>query len=215
MFETMLFCLWGIGGYLLGSVPFGLVLCYLAGYGDIRKIGSGNIGATNVLRTGNKWLALLTLVLDASKAGIIAWLALKYAVMKPMMICGWVVDGNVLAAMIAGSMAVIGHNFPIWLKFKGGKGVASAFGFVLVTQPVIASALLGVWLVMAVLFRYSSLAAICAALSLPIFAFFYAEPVYTAFYSMLALLVLARHHANICRLFRGEESKIHFKKQDK
>ena len=81
MFETMLFCLWGIGGYLLGSVPFGLVLCYLAGYGDIRKIGSGNIGATNVLRTGNKWLALLTLVLDASKAGIIAWLALKYAVM--------------------------------------------------------------------------------------------------------------------------------------
>ena len=83
MTDTLLFLLWGIGGYILGSIPFGLVLCYLAGYGDIRKIGSGNIGATNVLRTGNKWLALLTVILDASKAGLIAWLALRFVMPKP------------------------------------------------------------------------------------------------------------------------------------
>ena len=215
MSETAVFVLWGIGGYLLGSIPFGLVLCYLAGYGDIRKIGSGNIGATNVLRTGNKWLALLTVVLDASKAGVAAWAALKLTDAKPIMLCGWVIYTNILAALIAGSLAIIGHNFPVWLKFKGGKGVASAFGFILVTQPVIALALLGIWLVMAVLFRYSSLAAITAALSVPLISFFYADPVYTVFYSALALLVLIRHHANIRRLLRGEESKIHLKKQDK
>lgn len=215
MSETMLLSLWGIGGYLLGSVPFGLVLCYLAGYGDIRKIGSGNIGATNVLRTGNKWLALLTVLLDASKAGLAAWLALKLTAPTPFMIGGWIVYGNVLAALVSGSMAIVGHNFPVWLKFRGGKGVASAFGFILVTQPMIALALLVVWLVMAILFRYSSLAAICAALSLPVFAFFYVEPVYTVFDSALALLVLVRHHANIRRLAKGEESKIRFKKQEK
>ena len=213
MSETAVFVLWGIGGYLLGSIPFGLVLCYLAGYGDIRKIGSGNIGATNVLRTGNKWLALLTVVLDASKAGVVAWAALKLTDAKPIMLCGWVIYTNILAALIAGSLAIIGHNFPVWLKFKGGKGVASAFGFILVTQPVIALALLGIWLVMAVLFRYSSLAAITAALSVPLISFFYADPVYTVFYSVLALLILIRHHANIRRLLKGEESKIHFKKQ--
>ncbi len=215
MSETMIFGLWGIGGYLLGSIPFGLVLCYLAGYGDIRKIGSGNIGATNVLRTGNKWLALLTVILDASKAGLVAWLAFKLVTPHPIMILGIATYTNVAAELLAGAMAIIGHNFPIWLKFRGGKGVASAFGFILVTKPLIALSLLFIWIVTACIFKYSSLAAIVAALSLPLITFFYAEPMYFMVYSALVVLVLARHHANIARLLKGEESKIHFKKQDK
>lgn len=215
MSQELSFALWGIGGYLLGSIPFGLVLCYLAGYGDIRKIGSGNIGATNVLRTGNKWLALLTLVLDASKAGIIAASALKFMPTEDISLFGFTTQANVLAAMIAGSAAIIGHNFPVWLKFKGGKGVASAFGFILVTQPVIALSAFGIWLLMAFAFRYSSLSAITAAVAVPVITFFYAAPVYTLFYTALVILVLIRHHANISRLLKGEESKIKFKKQDK
>ena len=210
-----IFILCAIGGYLLGSIPFGLVLTRLAGYGDIRKIGSGNIGATNVLRTGNKWLALLTVLLDASKAGFAAWLAYKFVTPKPMMFMNFVVQTNVLASLIAGSAAIIGHNFPIWLKFKGGKGVASALGFILATQPFVALSALGVWLVMAFTFKYSSLSAITAALAVPFIAFFYCEPVYTIFFSALALLVLIRHHANIARLIKGQESKISFKKKAK
>ncbi len=215
MSNDLIYTIWGIAGYLLGSIPFGLVLCYLAGYGDIRKIGSGNIGATNVLRTGNKLLALLTLLLDAFKAGIIAWLAYKFAPNKPIIFLGLVSNLNNLASLVAGSMAIVGHNFPIWLKFKGGKGVASAFGFILITQPLIALSALAIWLIMAFTFKYSSLAAIVAALATPIITFFYASPVYTIFYSALVILVLARHHANIVRLIKGEESKIKLKKQEK
>ena len=215
MSDNLIFVFWGIGGYLLGSIPFGLVLCYLAGYGDIRKIGSHSIGATNVLRTGNKWLAHLTVHLDASKAGIAAWLAYKFVEPKPAMFCGLITYTNVLASLIAGSMAIIGHSFPIWLKFKGGKGVASAFGFILLTQPMIALAALFIWLIMAFTFRYSSLSAIVAALAVPLITFFYAPPIYTIFYSALVVLVLIRHHANIGRLIKGEESKIHLKKQEK
>ncbi len=204
----------GIGGYLLGSIPFGLVLCLLAGYGDIRKIGSGNIGATNVLRTGNKWLALLTVILDASKAGVAAWLAYKFVRPEAVIVFGLATYLNVLASLIAGSMAIIGHNFPIWLKFKGGKGVASAFGFILVTQPMIALAALAIWLVMAFTFKYSSLSAIVAAFAVPVITFFYAQPIYTIFYTALVVLVLVRHHANFARLFKGQESKISFKKKD-
>ncbi len=212
MSDEFIYTLWGIGGYLLGSIPFGLVLCYLAGYGDIRKIGSGNIGATNVLRTGNKLLAILTLLLDAFKAGIAAWLAHKLVSDKPVMFLGWMTNSNVLASLIAGSMAIIGHNFPIWLRFKGGKGVASAFGFILITQPIIALSALAIWLAMAFAFKYSSLAAIIAAIMTPFITFFYANPVYTIFYTALVILVLIRHHSNIGRLLKGEESKIKLKK---
>lgn len=215
MSEGLMFFCFGIGGYLLGSIPFGLVLCYLAGYGDIRKIGSGNIGATNVLRTGNKWLALLTVILDASKAGVVAWLAFRLVAVKPIMFCGIATYTNVLASLLAGALAIIGHNFPIWLKFKGGKGVASAFGFILATKPFIALSVLLIWIVTASIFKYSSLAAIVAAILLPVITFFYAEPIYTIVYSALVVLVLVRHHANIKRLLNGEESKIHFKKQGK
>ena len=215
MSDSLIFSFWGIGGYLLGSIPFGLVLCYIAGYGDIRKIGSGNIGATNVLRTGNKWLALLTVLLDASKAGLIAFLAYKFITPKPIIFMGLATYTNILGSLVAGSLAIIGHNFPIWLKFKGGKGVASAFGFILATQPYIALAALGVWLVMAFVFKYSSLSAITASVAMPFISFFYCDPVYTIFYTALALLVLVRHHANIVRLAKGEESKIKLRKQDK
>lgn len=151
MTETFIICI--IGGYLLGSVPFGLVVTRLAGLGDIRKIGSGNIGATNVLRTGRKDLALLTVLLDASKAGFAAWLALRFVPAEDMFFAGIFTSTNLVAALYAGTAAIIGHNFPVWLKFKGGKGVASTFGFILVINPAIALMALATWLVFAFLFK--------------------------------------------------------------
>ena len=209
---TLILC--ALGGYLAGSIPFGLVLCYLAGYGDIRKIGSHNIGATNVLRTGNKWLALLTVVLDALKAGLAAFTAYKLLPNIPVMhLWGANAPFNVVGSLIAGTFGVLGHNFPIWLKFKGGKGVASAFGFILLTQPCVALIALGIWLLMAFTFRYSSLSALTAAAAMPLIAYFMCPPIYAVFYSALALLIIIRHHANIARLLKGEESKISFKKK--
>lgn len=203
-----------LGGYLAGSIPFGLVLCYLAGYGDIRKIGSHNIGATNVLRTGNKWLALLTVILDAFKAGLAAFAAYKLLPTTPEInLFGISAPLNVIGSLIAGTCGVLGHNFPIWLKFKGGKGVASAFGFILMTQPYVALIALGIWLFMAFTFRYSSLSALTAAVAMPVVAWFMCPPIYAAFYTALAVLVIFRHHANIARLLKGEESKISFKKK--
>lgn len=206
------FSLWAGIGYLLGSIPFGLVLCFLAGYGDIRKIGSGNIGATNVLRTGNKTLALLTIVLDASKAGIAAYLAYTLVDVLPYRIFGIETTTNTMAGLIAGSMGVIGHNFPLWLKFKGGKGVASTFGFILVTSPVVALADFITWIVVAFTSKYSSLSALTAAVLTPVYAFFWADKIHVVFYGAIALLVIVRHHANIKRLLKGEESKIKLKK---
>ncbi len=203
-----------LGGYLAGSIPFGLVLCYLFGYGDIRKIGSGNIGATNVLRTGNKWLALLTVILDALKAGLAAYVAYKVVPTTPIIsFLGIPAPLNVVASLVAGTCGVLGHNFPIWLKFKGGKGVASAFGFILLTQPLVAMVAFGIWLLMAFTFRYSSLSALTAAAAMPVIAYFMCPPIYAIFYSALALLVIVRHHANIARLLKGQESKISFKKK--
>ena len=207
------FILAAIGGYLLGSIPFGLVLTKICGLGDIRKIGSGNIGATNVLRTGRKDLALLTVILDASKAGIAALIAQAYAPEGFCSILGFISTVPVVSGLIAGVMGVIGHNFPIWLKFKGGKGVASGFGFIVATQAQLGLIALGVWLITAFTTRYSSLSAILACLSVPVFAFFMSDPVHAIFYSAIALLVLIRHHANIVRLYKGTESKISFKKK--
>ncbi len=213
MFNDTIFALWGICGYLIGSIPFGLLLCLAFGYGDIRKSGSGNIGATNVLRVSkNKLLALLTVLFDASKAGIIAYVAMKVISPKPAVFCGIVTQLNVLVALISGTMAIIGHNFPIWLKFKGGKGVASSFGLILATAPLTALAAFIVWIVTAIIFRYSSLAAIVAALSTPLISFFANDLIYTVFIAFLSLLLLIRHHANFARLIKGEESKISFSK---
>ncbi len=208
---SLLWC--AAGGYLAGSVPFGLVLCYIWGYGDIRKIGSGNIGATNVLRTGNKFLALLTVLLDAFKAGLAAYIASKFLPNENISVCGYDVSLNQFGALLAGTCGVLGHNFPIWLKFKGGKGVSSAFGMILFTQWQLALIALAVWLVMAFTFRYSSLSALTAAAAVPVFAYFLCPPVYAFFYTAIALLVIIRHHANIARLLKGEESKINLKKK--
>ena len=210
---TTVFIFCALGGYFLGSIPFGLVITRLAGLGDIRKIGSGNIGATNVLRTGHWGLALLTVICDASKAGVAALIAAHCVSGEDLFFCGLLTNTSVLGGLIAGTAAIIGHNFPVWLKFKGGKGVASAFGFFLATSPTVAGIALLTWLTVAFTTHYSSLSAITAAVVVPVFAFFLVSPVNTLFYSLIALLVLFRHHGNIARLIKGEESKISFKKK--
>ena len=203
MSTTLIYIICALFGYIIGSVPFGLILTKLAGYGDIRKIRSGNIGATNVLRTGNKTLALLTVLCDASKAGIAA-------IVARCLLNG---DVAITSSLLAGAFGVLGHNFPIWLKFKGGKGVASTFGFILATCWPIALIALAIWLIMAFTFKYSSLSALVAAFCVPIISYFYAPSIeYTLVYSAIVLLVIVRHHANIKRLLKGEESKIKLKK---
>ena len=147
------------------------------------------------------------------KAGLAALIAQKILPDTPTTFLGIETSVNILGALFAGSFGVIGHNFPIWLKFKGGKGVSSAFGFILMTQWQIALIALAIWLTMAFTFRYSSLSALTAAVSMPIVAFFLCPPIYAIFYSATALLVIIRHHANIRRLVKGEESKISFKKK--
>lgn len=194
-------------GYFLGSIPFGLVLAYLSGYGDIRKQGSGNIGTTNVLRvTKRKDLTLLTLILDAGKAGFAALLA------------SWVF-GCPLAGLIAGLAGVIGHNFPVWLDFKGGKGVASTLGMMLATYPSVGVAACLTWVFIAIVFKYSSLSALTALTLSPFYAYAFAALAgheaypYVLAYTFLALLSIVRHRANIERLINKKESKINFKKK--
>lgn len=183
--------------YLLGSIPFGLVLCRLFGYGDIRKIGSGNIGATNVLRTGNKALALATLVLDSGK-GAIAVVATDL-----------LTNGNFDLMMVAGFTALIGHLFPVWLKFKGGKGVATTLGTMLALAPLVGLAACLLWLVVAAIFRYSSLAALVAiGLSPLISSYLYDSENLAGLFGLITLLVYFKHRANLQRLFKGEEPKI-------
>jgi glycerol-3-phosphate acyltransferase PlsY len=187
-----------LGGYLFGSIPFGLVLTKVAGLGDIRTIGSGNIGATNVLRTGRKDLALATLLLDGGK-GAIAVLAARA-----------VGDGapGMAPALIAGLFAVIGHNFPVWLKFKGGKGVATTIGTMFAANPIVGAAACATWLVVAALFRISSLSALVALAAAPIVAWAAGDSFSSPVFAALAILGWARHHANIRRLLTGEEPRI-------
>ena len=213
MSYTSVFVLWAVIGYFLGSIPFGLVLTRLAGYGDIRKIGSGNIGATNVLRTGNKTLALLTVILDAFKAGFAAYLAYHLAPDAEYYFLNNGTQVNILASLIAGVCGILGHMFPVWLKFKGGKGISSALGLLLVTYWQVGLIALGIWLFMAFVFRYSSLSALTAALLVPFITFMLAPPIYVYFYSFVVALVIFKHHSNIKRLIKGEESKISFKKK--
>lgn len=182
-------------GYLLGSVPFGLVLCRAFGYGDIRTIGSGNIGATNVLRTGSKPLALATLILDSGKGAVAVLLAHYF------------LDFN--AAMLAGLAALIGHTFPVWLKFKGGKGVATTLGTLIALKPVLGLAACGIWLLTALIFRYSSLAALVAIALTPVIShFLYHDATLSALCAFIAALVWIKHRANLKRLCAGEEPKI-------
>lgn len=181
-------------GYLLGSVPFGVLLTRLAGLGDIRAIGSGNIGATNVLRTGHKSLALATLLLDGAKG------ALAVGIFKIL--------GPPGAEVWAGLGAVIGHLFPVWLGFKGGKGVATGLGVMLVAAwPVGAIGCL-VWLIVAAGARMSSAASIAALVAMPVAAAFLA-PMPVVWLSLgIGIMVIARHHENISRLLAGTEPRI-------
>jgi acyl phosphate:glycerol-3-phosphate acyltransferase len=180
-------------GYLVGSIPFGLVLTRLAGLGDIRRIGSGNIGATNVLRTGSKGAAALTLVLDLAKG----WAAVLIA-------RGWGEE----AALVAAGCVIIGHMFPIWLGFRGGKGVATALGVVLALAWPVALAAALVWLATALMFHYSSLAALVAAVGSAALAPFLVDGLTATVIAAIALLIVLRHHANIRRLIAGSESRI-------
>ena len=193
--------------YLLGSIPFGLVLTRMAGYGDIRKIGSGNIGATNVLRTGNKPLALATLLLDSGKGALAVGLTFLAAKMFPDFV-------SPLALYAAGLFGILGHCFPVWLKFQGGKGVATTLGMFLALAPLTGMAACLTWLVMALFFRISSLAALMAMLSTPVSALvIYHEPKLAIMSAFVAALVWYRHKANIQRLLKGEEPKIGKKKK--
>lgn len=195
------FILAAVIAYLLGSIPFGLVLTRAAGLGDIRKIGSGNIGATNVLRTGNKPLAAATLVLDALK-GTVAVLIARYF---------WGED----AALLAGIFAFLGHCFPVWLGFRGGKGVAVMIGVLLGLCWPVGLIFCAVWLVIAFAQKYSSLSALTAAVTAPIFAYVAGLLDWTAdggklaaVAAVLALILIIKHRANIQRLIAGTEPKI-------
>ncbi len=205
--------LWGplcaalVTGYLLGSIPFGLILTKLAGLGDIRAVGSGNIGATNVLRTGNKLLAVFTLLLDGGKGA--AAVLIFSAWTGPE---GALLAGRELAAFAAAS-SLLGHLFPVWLKFRGGKGVATSLGVLLAMEWPVGILACLTWLVVGFLFRYSSLAALAALTAAPFYAWsFYlsgaADLQVMALAIFIAALTWARHHANIRRLLDGTETKI-------
>ena len=195
---SMTFLLVVIGSYLLGSIPFGLVLTRLAGLGDIRSIGSGSIGATNVLRSGRKDLAAATVILDGGKG----WLAV-YVVGRD-----WGFVEGLDAGLFAGLATVIGHNFPIWLKFRGGKGVATTLGVLLGAYFPAGVAACIVWLITATVFRYSSLASLVALAAAAVYAFWAGAYPVMITAGVLAILSIVRHRANIERLMRGEESKI-------
>ncbi|GAA0295884.1 glycerol-3-phosphate 1-O-acyltransferase PlsY [Rhodovulum strictum] len=180
--------------YLLGAVPFGIVMARLFGLGDLRKIGSGNIGATNVLRTGNKPAAFLTLVLDAAKGGIAVLIA-RAAVGED-------------AAQLAGFAAFLGHLFPVYLGFRGGKGVATFLGTLLALAWPVGLAACGTWLAVAAALRYSSLSALVAAALSPVWAIVLGHGEMAALAALLAALILIRHAANIRRLIAGTEPKI-------
>lgn len=197
-----------VGGYLLGSIPFGVIATRLAGIGDVRQIGSGNIGATNVLRTGRKDLALITLLGDGGKGALavgIAWWLTRTAG----------AELQAQATALAGGAAFLGHVFPIWLGFKGGRGVATFFGTLLAAAwpaGILAGA---TWLLMAAVFRYSSLSALIAALLAPAYVWFTGRPMpLVALAGFMAVLIYIRHIDNIRRLAKGQEPRIGAKKAE-
>jgi acyl phosphate:glycerol-3-phosphate acyltransferase len=188
--------LWAVLGYGIGSIPFGLLLTRAAGLGDIRAIGSGNIGATNVLRTGNKGLAAATLLLDALKGAVAVWLARRFGL------------GDALVPLVAGVAAFVGHVFPLWLRFKGGKGVATFLGALLALAWPLGLLFAAVWLIMLAVLRMSSLAALVGAVLVPVAAFTaFGQPLGLASL-LMSLVILLRHRENMARILRGSEPKV-------
>lgn len=186
--------LWALAGYLLGSIPFGVVLARAFGLGDLRRVGSGNIGATNVLRTGNKTAAALTLVLDGGKGAAAVLIARALAAED--------------AVQLAGFAAFLGHCFPVWLGFRGGKGVATFLGLLLAFAFPLGLAACATWAATAAIFRISSLAALVAAALSPVWALLFGLPQAVALLLALAVLIFIRHRPNITRLLAGQEPKI-------
>ena len=185
-------------GYLLGSIPFGLIFGWLAGAGDVRKIGSGSIGATNVLRTGKYWAAAATVICDAAKGAAAVLLVRRF---------------GIELAVIAGIGAFLGHLFPVWLKFRGGKGVATAGGVVLAFSWPVALMGLATWLVVALISRISSLSALVTAVATPVYFALFGNRLYALAALILAILIFVSHRANITRLLRGQEPRIGSKAQ--
>ncbi|OEC94970.1 MULTISPECIES: glycerol-3-phosphate 1-O-acyltransferase PlsY [unclassified Rhizobium] len=181
-------------GYLLGSIPFGLLLTRMAGLGDVRNIGSGNIGATNVLRTGNKGLAAATLLLDAFKGTAAVLIAVHFF--------------GEDAGVLAGFAAFVGHIFPVWIGFKGGKGVATYLGILLGLAPLMALIFAIVWLAIAFTTRYSSLSALVATLVIPVVLWILGADKIAAVMALMTVISWYKHRANIARLTAGTEGKI-------
>ena len=197
----MLLILLPLGGYLLGSVSSAVLVSKLMGLPDPRQSGSGNPGATNVLRLGNKPAAALTLLGDVLK-GVLPVLIAKY------------LDADTTGIALAGLGAFLGHLFPVFFGFAGGKGVATSLGIFLALNPLIAGSQVALWALMALVFRYSSLAALVTALATPILLFWQMDdPVLTGFGIILAALLVFRHRTNLVRLVQGNESKIQLKKR--
>ena len=201
------FAFMAVGGYLLGSIPFGVILTRLGGAGDVRSIGSGNIGATNVLRTGRKDLAIATLLLDAGKGA------------AALLLARWLLGGASpnpeIAGAVAGGAAFLGHLFPVWLKFRGGKGVATFFGLMLAAWWPLGLIAAAIWLLTAASLRMSSLAALVASVATPLVALMplsllqlpAPQPI-VVLSVFTAVLIWVRHHENIARLLKGAEPRI-------
>ena len=194
-----------ISGYLFGSIPFGLILTKLSGLGDIRNVGSGNIGATNVLRTGNKKIALLTLILDGGKGALA--IAIGAFVFKHLSISN--LEGLEIVQSLIAVSSVIGHCFPIWLKFKGGKGVATGLGIIIFLNFTVGLIALLTWIVIAKIFKISSVSALITYLLIPILMFLSSSEIYFFIASVLISVVCwYQHRENIKRLLNGSEPRI-------
>ena len=187
------YVLTAIIAYLAGSIPFGLILVNITGAGNLREIGSGNIGATNVLRTGHMNIAIATLILDCGKGGVTVIVAQRY---------------GLDLAVISGVCSVVGHIFPIWLKFRGGKGVATVLGVLLAIAWQVGLTAVATWLIIAAIFRYSSLAAILALTLSTVYAWYLPDTNVSIMTTLIAGLSILRHKENIWRLIKGNESKI-------
>ena len=187
------YVLTAIIAYLAGSIPFGLILVNITGAGNLREIGSGNIGATNVLRTGNKYIAIATLILDCGKGGVTVAVAQSH---------------GLDLAVVAGVCSVVGHIFPIWLKFRGGKGVATVLGVLLAITWQVGLTAVATWLIIAAIFRYSSLAAILALTLSTVYAWYLPDTNISIMTTLISGLSILRHKENMWRLIKGNESKI-------